>query len=477
VREGFTKQADISGELNKLRADLLSVNTQLEIYKGVNVSSNAATNNNAEYIGLINRNRELAGEMARKPGGFDADLNEQILANQRKMQQLAATAKPPSTEAAETRRKREELTNRKIALENQIIAQEQTLASIGITIKTYENKGRQGAGADIKVAAMQAQIDMANKQYEVMLTRLQGAQDVNLAPDINFKQTLLGQPAIKPESANRKASILLSTLSALLLSSLSIIILDFTDKSLRAPSIFTRSVNIKLLTTLPQISLTNTIVSSFFSKNTEDGRSDNATKLADSMRKLRYEIEASGKRIILVTSTKTKEGKSTIIEALANSFGQTKKRVLLVDANFSNNSLTQRYDAKATLEKISAKDERDFGAQLVDASSKTDIINCNIIGCDSADYSPAEILPKNSLLEYLPVVLTAYDFVLIEAANLNEHADAKELARYADGIVVVFSARSVIKPQDEESIQFLQTQKDKLIGAVLNNIDKENLAL
>jgi polysaccharide biosynthesis transport protein len=478
VKEGSTKKFEAESELNKLKANLNSVNTQLENIKNIpSNSSNSGGGNNSEYVNLMNRNRELAAEMSRKPGGFDAELEAQMKANQKRIQQLSVT-KVPGSDASEMKRRREDLLNQKINIENDIRAQELTISQLNSQISTYQKKSTVGAGADVKVFEMQENIKMANKQYEMMLNKLQGAEDITLAPDINFKQTLLGQPAIKPESSNRKLTIGLAAFAALLLSALSVIILDFVDHSLRSPSVFNKIVKMKLLSVVNNVSFKSKNIADYFSPNLpSEQRSDSKNQMVEAMRKLRYEIEESGKKIILFTSTKPGEGKSMLIEALAHSFSLSKKRVLLIDTNFSNNTLTEKFNAKPLLEQFSYNGDKDFTVKLIDITSGTYITNCDIIGCNEGNFSPAEILPKNNLLEQLASITSRYDFVLMEGAALNEQADTKELSKYAEVIIPVFSARSAIKPADIESIKFLKTQHEKVIGAVLNNVEKENVNL
>jgi hypothetical protein len=65
----------------------------------------------------------------------------------------------------------------------------------------------------------------------------------------------------------------------------------------------------------------------------------------------------------------------------------------------------------------------------------------------------------------------------VEAAALYTHADSKELAKYVDGIVAVFSARNSLGETDKESLRFLKDTGDKFIGTVLNNVDEDYLDL
>jgi Mrp family chromosome partitioning ATPase len=166
-----------------------------------------------------------------------------------------------------------------------------------------------------------------------------------------------------------------------------------------------------------------------------------------------------------------------VIEALANSFSLSRKKVLMIDSNFSNNTLTQKFEAKPTLEKFSVNGERNPYDKFEEIRSETPIPYVELVGCNYGNYTPSEILPKNNLLENLRAIAENYDYVFIEGAALNSHADSKELSKYADGIISVFSARSVLRQTDKESIQFLKHTGNKFVGAILNEVQAENIDL
>jgi Mrp family chromosome partitioning ATPase len=268
----------------------------------------------------------------------------------------------------------------------------------------------------------------------------------------------------------------LSAFGALIISSLSIITLDFIDHSLRAPSIFNKAVNMPLLSTINKIDLRAKTLADYFNF-AQEGRAEQDSLFVENLRKLRYEIETCGRKVILFTSIQPGEGKTIIMEALAYSFSLSKKKVLLVDTNFANNALTRVFEAKPVLEQISLDDDRSAREKFTSATSMTRIPYVDIIGCKEGNYSPAEILPKNNLLNHIHLVAATYDYILLEGADLTLHADSKELSKYADGIIAVFSANTTLKEADKESIKFLKGTHEKLLGAVLNKVDKDNIDL
>lgn len=465
------KLSDELTKLNGLKADLRSVNQNLE---KLNNSSDPVVGNNRELLDLQQKNRDLAVELQNK-GGDDPVIQKQIDANQRRIAQLQPTY-TGTNDKAEKRKQIALLESQKISLLNNIDAENQTIASLQSAVRTYSALAASGAGSDVIAARMQADIDLATKEYERLTGVLQTAESVSVAPEINFKQTLKGQPAIKPERSGRKVIIAIGSLAALMLSSLWIIILDFLDQSVRTPSIFTKTVNVKLLAVANKIDLKNKAVADYFAIN-EESRSDKSSGYLENLRKLRFEIESCGKKIILFTSTKQGEGKTTIMEALASSFSLARKKVLLIDTNFSNNSLTEKFDARPALNQFSSNGEAGAGEKMAAARSSTSIPYVDIIGCAESPFSPEELLQKNNLLDRLPEISQQYDYILMEGPSLNEHADTKELLKYSEGVIAVFSAKSVIRQTDKDSIRFLKSQPDKLVGAVLNEVEDDNIEM
>jgi succinoglycan biosynthesis transport protein ExoP len=65
----------------------------------------------------------------------------------------------------------------------------------------------------------------------------------------------------------------------------------------------------------------------------------------------------------------------------------------------------------------------------------------------------------------------------MEGAAMNEYSDTKELVRYADKVISVFSAESTIKNLDRESIQYFKSLGKKFGGAVLNRVNSKDLKL
>ncbi len=468
-----TQLNENEAKINSLKGRLNSVKDQLQNLSAGTVSS---SNANSEIISLTQKNRDLAAQQTTAGAATYKMLQEQIDNNTKQIQKFE-TFRSGKGDIGSLRN---QLIREKTDIEYEVNSLNVTSRSITDKINLYRGMAYTGGGDEVEVQKLQNEVDRVNTEYQTLLGRLQASQDVNVAPEINFKQTIIGQPAIKPEPGKKKTILLLCALTSFVVSSLIVLIIDFLDNSLRAPSIFHKNVKLKLLATVSKINLKTRSVADQYENVAE------ATRIMDSsenffiegVRKLRYEIESSGKKIILFSSTKSAQGKSSVIEALAHSLSLTKKRLLLIDANFSHNTLTEKFKPKTTLESIHFNQDRSVHDKGVyDIAGRTSIAGVDIIGCRQGNFSPLEILPKHNILEHLPQIKLEYDYIFMEGAALNIHSDSRELSRYAEGIIVVFSADNTLNQLDKESMSFLKTIEHKVIGSVLNNVEKSNIEL
>jgi len=463
---------------NDYKQRLQSVIDQLrELNANPTVSTANTLNNHGDEILVLRRtNEELATRLAQK-GGVDANLQKQLDDNINKITQLSrSNTLPASASGLKATDRKQELIKEKLDLQAAIASTDENIEMYKQRVEQFRKIAFSGGGQEVVANAYQNDLTLAQKDLERYNSSIFASQDIDVSPDFNFKQILLGQPPLKPEPAKGLLIITIAGLSMFFLSSLFIIILELLDASLRTPSIFKKETKLQVLSTVGKIDLEKKTLKDYFDINPRSDRERSNLPFIENMRKLRYEIERSGKRIILFTSTKSQEGKTTILESLAHTFSMSKKKLLLIDSNFSNNTLTRDFSAKPTLETFSLNSQEGVD-KIWGITTLTNITNIDVIGCEEGNYTPSEILPKNNLLNHLDKLKQHYDFILIEGAALNMHADSKELTDYVEGIVMVFSARNTIGEMDRESIGFLKEHRGKFIGSVLNNVDEQNLDL
>ncbi len=464
--------------LNDYKQRLASINEQLlEFNVSPTTLPGGPINNHGDEILVLRRtNEELGSKLALK-GGVDQNLQKQIDDNNNKITQLSRSGGyqqgNPIQRAAE---RKDELLKNKLELQSAIASTTDNIGMYKSRVEQFRKIAFSGGGQEVVANAYLNDLTIAEKDLEKYNSSIFASQDIDVSPDFNFKQIMLGQPPIFPEPAKGLLILSISGLSMFFLSIFFIIILELLDSTLRTPSIFKKETKLNVLSTVGQIDLDKKSLPEYFNVSPRNDRESNNLSFIENMRKLRYEIERSGKHVILFTSTKPQEGKTTILESTAHTFSMSKKKVLLIDANFSNNTLTRDFSAKPTLTTFSVKGQ-EGEEKIWNSTTVTNIRNVDVVGCEEGNYTPSEILPKNNLLEHIDRVKQQYDYILIEGSALNTHADSKELTDFVEGIVVVFSAKNSLGEIDRESIAFLKNHRSKFIGAVLNNIDEQNLDL
>jgi polysaccharide biosynthesis transport protein len=243
-------------------------------------------------------------------------------------------------------------------------------------------------------------------------------------------------------------------------------VMEYVDTSLKTTQIFKKFTGLDLIGTV------NNLESRFTDPDFLYGNKKNSQKTEDfreQLRKIRFEIERQNAKVILITSTKEKEGKTFIASCLAHSFSLTNKKVLLIDSNFRNNGITRIFDARPVFEKyLKGECPPD---QLI---TKTRIPGIDVIGNSGSKQSPSELFSVIPVYRILNQFAPNYDFIIMEGACLNKYSDARELAMHVEKVIPVFSAQSGIKQADRNSLEFLKRLAEKLSGGILNRINKEN---
>lgn len=473
INKSSDYESIIADELSKIQSisyQIEQVERQIESV-GTPETASAVVPSNKEYADLRRRYNELTNQYIRS-GSTDASLKSEIEQLQIRLKSLASTA--PATTKPDNSTRSTQLN----ALAKEKIELEAALRSSNARVEFYRSKlADMGVIVPQKGRKSTYRIDQLDKEIELSMMEYTSAKEkVNIVGGLvdpgqsNFKQTIYGQAALEPEPTKRLLLVAISFMSGLLLSSLVYILIAYFDQKIRTPTQFQRMTNLPLIGVINFIDLKASSLKEHIIQ-IESSKTSRTNNFREFLRKMRYEIESSGKRTIMFTSTEPNQGKTTLLQSLAFSLSLSKKRVLLIDTNFCNNDLSVLNAAKPTLELFSFdKVESDQNA-LKNLISPTGVQNVDIIGCKGGDYTPNEILPKDHILNHLDYFLTMYDYILIEGAPLNGFTDAKELSQFVDGIVAIFSANAEIKSADKESIKYFRTIPEKFLGSVLNQLD------
>ncbi len=351
-----------------------------------------------------------------------------------------------------------------------------SVASIDQKIQSLKNELAILVSLEPRVSSLERDISMAEEAYKEATSSLSIANSESIQSESGLKQEEVAYPPRDPEPTKQIFYSLFSSMLSLSFCVVLFFVLEYIDVSIKSPAQFERFTNLRMLGYLNQINFISfnldvnfidiNLESIFHNKN-QNAQLETFKQL---IRKIRFEIESTDAKRFLFTSTRENEGKTFAMISLAYTLSLNNKKVLLIDTNFKNNTLTNMLSAKPSLEKH-------FNQNLVkeDIISKSKLKGIDVIGCYEGNYSPSEVFSQSNFHNLVNDLSQHYDFIFLEGAALNEYSDSKELISIVEKVISVFSTNSVIKDQDKSSIAYLRGLGDKFMGAILNKVDINNL--
>lgn len=258
-----------------------------------------------------------------------------------------------------------------------------------------------------------------------------------------------------------------------------LLMLAFMDNSLSNTHQFKKFSDIDLIGTLNELKQKNVNLKELFGSELNNPPLE---VFKESVRSLRHEIEQTDKKSFLFTSTKEQQGKTFLIIMLAHALTLKGKRILLIDTNFKNNSLTRMFNENNMKNKLTSRllGEANLDTEFEtknahSTSSMFSMENVDILGNQGGMSSPSELFAGKEFGKLLENFTNTYDYIFLEGPALNKYADSKELIEYVDKVITVFSANNSVDAADKKSINYLQKLNGKLMGAVLNKLELINL--
>jgi len=475
----YEKEKNESMEkLRNIKIELEDIDKRLLLSGKEHEGSTAIAATNKKIIEIKNKIAELRGIYI-EGGSNDTALKEQIdeLNGMLFVEMSTLNAYRQGTITSETR---EEIIRRKHELELNEKMTLQSIESIVNAINIARGSVSQFVGKEALLANLQADVNVSTQEYQMAQEKHNSAKNQAMISKSGLKQISLGQPADKPESSKRILIILMAAFASFFLCLGYVLVAEFIDTTIRIPSRLEHMTKIK---NIGIINFLNTDLQNIKHLLMPSVSNSKGNLDFDTFRqltgKIRFEIEKSKAKVILFTSTREDVGKSFLVIVLSHSLSLINKRVLIIDTNFKNNTLTKLLVESRNTGLL--RQDNSIGDDENENIGKNSIISAtfhkgiDIIGNSGGNYSPLEIFKGGDFNKFLSGLENQYDYIFLEGASLNRYSDSQELSTYADKIIVVFSANSEITESDKESIEMLKGLKDKIIGTVLNKVELRNL--
>ena len=195
-----------------------------------------------------------------------------------------------------------------------------------------------------------------------------------------------------------------------------------------------------------------------------------SARSAERINLLATELECRAEALgtLLITARSAGEGATHIAVNLLRTFAELHRRVMLVDADLRASRLAEAPERGAAetppglLQALSGECAPD---EIV---YPTDLENAWFVPAGGRTRQPLPLLREDRTGELLRELKNRFDLVLIDAPPAGEYADALELARHADGALLVVGEGVGRRRDIAEVAAAIERRGCPVIGAALN---------
>lgn len=323
---------------------------------------------------------------------------------------------------------------------------------------------------------LQRKLDIAQSNYELLL---KNRGQVQLAENQNVGNAQIVSPAVAPKSAassSKKVILIAGIVVGSLLYVVTTFIVELTDPSIKT----TKELrNIFRYTLLGMIPASKKKIKLGGQKTVQAVPERQVRDLPTSIISEAYRmLQANLKflspdrqlKVIVVTSSVPKEGKSTVSTNVAVALAQLGSRVLLIDADLHHPQQHHIWDLTNEV----GLSEVIVGQADLKKAVKEVIPNLDVL--------PAGVIPPNSLAllgskrmnSLIEDFSKTYDLVIVDTSPLLLVADALTLSKMSDGILLVARPGVTDSASAKAAKEALDQSSQNVLGLVINGVIVEN---
>lgn len=352
---------------------------------------------------------------------------------------------------------KDDLVKQKLTLEVTRDLAKYSIQSINNAVSDLNGKFKRLVPFDATVKTYNFDIDIASKEYLDVLNKY---NQTNLQSTFSIRLRLA--ESATPDAAEPSKKMLLIILSGIIAFAFCVIILFgifFMDDTIKEPGDLVKRTNLPLLGHL------NTVTGSLDLKKLWDVEHRDKMRLfKELIRSIRFEVdqELRGEKVLGVTSLANHEGKTVLAISLAYSYSMINKKVLLIDGNFDNPTISNTVSPRIYLEDYFKNNPDNY-----ESFSNT----TNVMGNHGGDVTLLEISDENFIRSKFNELKMKYDIIIIETPPLSSLNKSKEWLLFTNKVISVYEANKGITNWQKDDVNYLRNLNGKFAGWVLNKTD------
>ena len=250
------------------------------------------------------------------------------------------------------------------------------------------------------------------------------------------------------------------------------LILEALDTNLKTMSDIEQALQLPLLAAIPSVNIEELQPAKFKAAATSPGTSA-WSRVAEALRGMRTSILLSSPgappKVIMFTSTRPAEGKSSVACLTAIAFALNGSRVLLIDADLRRPSIHLRFRMGKGLGLSSVLSGKAPSQEAI--VEWPDLPNVHILPSGPVPPLPSELLGSAEMETLLTEMRAKYDFIILDTPPVLTVTDASVLGRLSDATAIIIRYAKAPRHVVQRCIDLLDRSGAHLLGVVVNFVD------
>jgi receptor protein-tyrosine kinase len=356
------------------------------------------------------------------------------------------------------------------------------LDSLRYRLLQSHGAGKPAWGSELEVLAPGVEAD--RPFYEAMLRKANDARMASVVRQSNIRLISPAEPATRPYKPNLPLILAIGTFGGLVLAIGCVMLQEQNDSVLRMPGEAGMYLTLPELGAIPKAACSRISASAFpYSRNGSPrvGRAtldQPSSSLSESFRTtlasiLSARCNGDQPSIFVVTSSRPMEGKTTVVSNLGTVLAEISNKVLLIDGDMRHPQLHRVFDQSNSwglsdiLREKNAIDELPMDVLV----KKTNAPHLYVLPSGASTDNIFGLLNSGRMSRLLQRFREEFDYVLVDAPPCLEFADARIMARYAEGLLLVVRASYTDRRTARAAVERLQLDRIPVMGVILNRWD------
>jgi polysaccharide biosynthesis transport protein len=174
-------------------------------------------------------------------------------------------------------------------------------------------------------------------------------------------------------------------------------------------------------------------------------------------------------RVVLITSSKKGEGKTSVSSNLAVTIAGSVNSAVVIDCDLRRSALNKNFDVPSDAPGL--VDLLTEQCTLEEALHDTRHEKLKIMPSGIKPPNPAELLGSNKMKDLIGMLREKFEFVLIDSPPVLPVTDAVILSRFVDGVVLVVRGHKTDQGVAKEARNRIVQVGGKILGSILNGVD------